>query len=214
MVLRAGENVYCAEVESAIYEHGDVYEAAVFGVPHERLGEEVACVVLRQPGSDLDADGLQDFLAETLAPFKVPTRIVFVDEQLPRNASGKILKRSLRESYFAAPSLIGHTPSVGPGRHRHAGEVLGRHHLGELGGGLIDQHLHVGVPLGEMGEHQPAGPRVAGHPPGVGGRQVAVPTGQSRSAEEKVASHTTRSAPAARSTAASHIPVSMTNAMR
>ena len=101
MVLRAGENVYCAEVESAIYEHGDVYEAAVFGVPHERLGEEVGCVILRQPGSTLDADGLKDFLAESLAPFKVPSRIAFADEQLPRNASGKILKRSLRDTYFA-----------------------------------------------------------------------------------------------------------------
>ncbi len=100
MVLRAGENVYCAEVESAIYEHGDVYEAAVFGVPHERLGEEVGCVILRQPGADLDADGLKDFLAESLAPFKVPSRIAFADEQLPRNASGKILKRELRDSYF------------------------------------------------------------------------------------------------------------------
>jgi len=104
MVLRAGENVYCAEVESAIYEHGDVYEAAVFGVPHERLGEEVGCVILRQPGSDLDADGLKDFLAESLAPFKVPSRIAFVDEQLPRNASGKILKRTLRDVHFAEGS--------------------------------------------------------------------------------------------------------------
>ena len=101
MVLRAGENVYCAEVESAIYEHGDVYEAAVFGVPHERLGEEVGCVILRQPGADLDADGLKDFLSESLAPFKVPSRIAFADEQLPRNASGKILKRTLRDVYFA-----------------------------------------------------------------------------------------------------------------
>ena len=104
MVLRAGENVYCAEVESAIYEHGDVYEAAVFGVPHERLGEEVACVILRQPGTDLDADELKDFLAESLAPFKIPSRIVFADEQLPRNASGKILKRTLRDTYFAPPA--------------------------------------------------------------------------------------------------------------
>ena len=104
MVLRAGENVYCAEVESAIYEHGDVYEAAVFGVPHERLGEEVACVILRQPGTDLDADELKDFLAESLAPFKIPSRIAFTDEPLPRNASGKILKRTLRDLYFAAPT--------------------------------------------------------------------------------------------------------------
>jgi acyl-CoA synthetase (AMP-forming)/AMP-acid ligase II len=100
MVLRAGENVYCAEVESAIYEHGDVYEAAVFGVPNERLGEEVGCVILRQAGSELDADRLRDFLAESLAPFMVPSRIAFADEQLPRNASGKILKRTLRDIYF------------------------------------------------------------------------------------------------------------------
>jgi len=104
MVLRAGENVYCAEVESAIYEHGDVYEAAVFGVPHERLGEEVACVILRQSDADLDADTLRDFLAESLAPFKVPSRIAFADQQLPRNASGKILKRALRDTYFGDAS--------------------------------------------------------------------------------------------------------------
>jgi long-chain acyl-CoA synthetase len=100
MVLRAGENVYCAEVESAIYDHLGVYEAAVFGVPHERLGEEVACVIVRKPDVDLTEDGLRDFLADSLAPFKIPTRIAFADERLPRNPSGKILKRELRESYF------------------------------------------------------------------------------------------------------------------
>jgi long-chain acyl-CoA synthetase len=102
MVLRAGENVYCAEVESAIYDHPGVYEAAVFGVPHERLGEEVACVIHRQPGSDLTADGLRDFLAGTLAAFKIPSRIAFSDERLPRNPSGKILKRELRTTYFGS----------------------------------------------------------------------------------------------------------------
>jgi long-chain acyl-CoA synthetase len=100
MVLRAGENVYCAEVESAIYEHPAVYEAAVFGVPHERLGEEVACVIQLKPGSSLTDDELRDFLAETLAPFKVPSRIAFTHERLPRNPSGKVLKRELRDSYF------------------------------------------------------------------------------------------------------------------
>jgi long-chain acyl-CoA synthetase len=100
MVLRAGENVYCAEVESAVYEHPAVYEAAVFGVPHERLGEEVACVVLRRPDTGLDADDLRDFLAETLAPFKVPSRIAFAEDRLPRNPAGKFLKRELRQTYF------------------------------------------------------------------------------------------------------------------
>jgi long-chain acyl-CoA synthetase len=101
MVLRAGENVYCAEVESAIYEHPAVYEVAVFGVPDERLGEEVACVLHLKAGSTLGGDELRDFLAGVLAPFKIPTRIAFSDERLPRNPSGKILKRQLRERYFA-----------------------------------------------------------------------------------------------------------------
>jgi long-chain acyl-CoA synthetase len=102
MVLRAGENVYCAEVESAIYDHPGVYEAAVFGVPSERLGEEVACVIQRKAESDLTEDDLRDFLAEKVAPFKIPSRIAFSDERLPRNPSGKILKRELRESYFGS----------------------------------------------------------------------------------------------------------------
>ncbi len=100
MVLRAGENVYCAEVESAIYEHPGVYEAAVFGVPHERLGEEVACVIQRKEAPGLTADELSEFLAERLAPFKIPSRVAFAEERLPRNPSGKILKRELREQYF------------------------------------------------------------------------------------------------------------------
>ena len=101
MVLRAGENVYCAEVESAIYEFPGVYEAAVFGVPDERLGEEVACVVQRKEGAEFSARELQEFLAGRLALFKVPSRIAFTEERLPRNPSGKILKRELRQLYFA-----------------------------------------------------------------------------------------------------------------
>jgi long-chain acyl-CoA synthetase len=97
MVLRAGENVYCAEVEAAIYEHPDVYEAAVFGVPHERLGEEVACAIVPKPGKTIEPDPLREFLAQHLAPFKIPTRIHVATEQLPRNPAGKILKRQLRD---------------------------------------------------------------------------------------------------------------------
>jgi len=102
MVLRAGENVYSAEVESAIYEHPGIYEAAVFGVPHERLGEEVAVVIHRKAESNLDADELRSFLGDKLAAFKIPSRIAFSDERLPRNPSGKILKRDLRETFFTA----------------------------------------------------------------------------------------------------------------
>jgi len=102
MVLRGGENIYCAEVEAAIYEHPAVYEAAVYGIPHERLGEELACHVMVKPGATLDVGELQRFVGERLANFKVPTTVTIVTEQLPRNASGKILKRELRDSVVAA----------------------------------------------------------------------------------------------------------------
>ena len=98
MVLRAGENVYCAEVEAALYEHPSVYEAAVFGVPHERLGEEVAAAVFPRSGATVTADELQDHVRSRLAAFKVPSRIWIVGEPLPRNASGKFLKRELRDT--------------------------------------------------------------------------------------------------------------------
>ncbi|MGH9085577.1 MAG: class I adenylate-forming enzyme family protein [Acidimicrobiales bacterium] len=97
MVLRGGENVYSAEVEAAIYEHPAVYEAAVFGVPHERLGEEVATVVYVRPGHDLTVEGLQAHVGERLAAFKVPSIVQLVHAPLPRNPAGKILKRDLRD---------------------------------------------------------------------------------------------------------------------
>src|SRR4029079_5296954 len=87
MILRGGENVYCAEVESAIYGHPAVHEAAVFGIPDERLGEEVAAAVMLKPGMALTADQLRAFLAQSLASFKVPTRVFFREDPLPRNAS-------------------------------------------------------------------------------------------------------------------------------
>ncbi len=102
MVLRGGENVFCAEVEAALYEHPDVHEAAVFGVPHERLGEEVAAAVMPRAGAQLTVEALQAHVGERLAPFKVPSRIEIVDAPLPRNASGKILKRELRDQLAGA----------------------------------------------------------------------------------------------------------------
>jgi len=96
MVLRGGENIYCAEVEASIYEHPAVYEAAVYGIPDERLGEELACHIMVKQGETLDEGEFTAFLSERLAKFKVPTRITVVNESLPRNASGKILKRELK----------------------------------------------------------------------------------------------------------------------
>jgi long-chain acyl-CoA synthetase len=102
MIIRAGENIYCAEVEAAIYEHPAVYEAAVFGIPHERLGEELVAAIYLKADTRLDADELQAHVAGRLASFKVPSKVVFVTAQLPRGASGKILKRELRDSLAAA----------------------------------------------------------------------------------------------------------------
>ena len=98
MVLRGGENVYCSEVEAAIYEHPDVAEAAVFGVPDDRLGEVVGVAIVRAPGASLDEGVLADFLGGKLAKFKIPERIFFMDEALPRNANGKFMKRELRDA--------------------------------------------------------------------------------------------------------------------
>jgi long-chain acyl-CoA synthetase len=102
MVLRAGENVYAAEVESAIYELPEVYEAAVFGVADERLGEEVACVVRLKAGEAMSGDALREALTTSLAAFKIPSLVAFSEEPLPRNPAGKVLKRALRERYFLA----------------------------------------------------------------------------------------------------------------
>jgi long-chain acyl-CoA synthetase len=101
MILRGGENVYSAEVEAAIYEHPAVFEAAVFGLPHERLGEEVACAVMLRPGARLTEEELRAYLAARLAAFKVPARVAFTNEPLPRNAAGKFLKREMPQRYFA-----------------------------------------------------------------------------------------------------------------
>ena len=99
MILRGGENVYSAEVESTIYEHPGVHEAAVFGVPHERLGEEVAVAVLPKPGFVVNPAELQKFVGSRLAAFKVPVHVFVVTEPLPRNAAGKFLKRELRDTF-------------------------------------------------------------------------------------------------------------------
>ncbi|MEY2774853.1 MAG: hypothetical protein RLZ74_1240 [Actinomycetota bacterium] len=97
MILRAGENVYGAEVESAIYEHPAVHEAAVFGVPHERLGEEVGVAILPNDGMTLTAEDLWSFLDGKIANFKIPTKVAIMNEPLPRNAAGKFLKRELQQ---------------------------------------------------------------------------------------------------------------------
>jgi long-chain acyl-CoA synthetase len=100
MIIRAGENVYSAEVEAAIYDLACVHEAAVFAMPDVRLGEEVACVVMLKPGATLDSGELRTFLAGKLANFMIPTRVAFTSDPLPRNAAGKFLKRDMPRRYF------------------------------------------------------------------------------------------------------------------
>ena len=97
MVLRGGENVYCAEVESAIFEHEAVSEVTVFGVPDERLGEEVAAAVYLNDTDSINAEALRTFLQGRIAKHKIPQYLWFLQEPLPRNASGKFLKRELQE---------------------------------------------------------------------------------------------------------------------
>jgi long-chain acyl-CoA synthetase len=97
MVLRGGENVYCSEVETIIYQNDAVAETAVFGIPDERLGEEVAAAVVLKPGASLTEDELRAFLGERIAKHKIPAKVWFLDDQLPRNANGKFVKRELRK---------------------------------------------------------------------------------------------------------------------
>jgi long-chain acyl-CoA synthetase len=98
MVLRGGENVYCSEVEAAIYELDGVAEAAVFGVPDDRLGEIVGAAIVLAPGASMTEAQLLEQLGEHLAKFKIPERVWFLNESLPRNANGKFVKRDLKES--------------------------------------------------------------------------------------------------------------------
>jgi long-chain acyl-CoA synthetase len=97
MIIRGGENVYCSEVESALFEHPAVLDAAVIGVPHQVLGEEVGAVVQLKPGHAASADELRSHVRDRLAGFKVPAHVWLRDQDLPRNPAGKVLKRDLRD---------------------------------------------------------------------------------------------------------------------
>ncbi len=101
VVIRGGENVYCAEVEAVLFQHPDVQDVAIIGLPHRELGEEVTAVVEPREGHTIDANDLQGFVAQHLARFKVPTRVIVIDEPLPRTATGKVLKRQLKDLYAA-----------------------------------------------------------------------------------------------------------------
>jgi long-chain acyl-CoA synthetase len=99
MLLRGGENIYCIEVEDVLYQHSAVMDAAVVGIAHRILGEEPGAVVTLKPDTAASEEELRAFVAERLAAFKVPVRIVFWPEMLPRNPSGKILKTELKKIF-------------------------------------------------------------------------------------------------------------------
>lgn len=101
IIIRGGENISCVEVEAAIYMHPGVLEAAVFGLPDERLGEIVGAAVVLREGSELTGEALRAYLADHLAAFKIPAHIWFHTQQLPRIATGKIFKRQLKADYAA-----------------------------------------------------------------------------------------------------------------
>ena len=96
IVIRGGENIGCAEVEYAISEHPEVSEVSVYGIPEERLGEMLCCSIMLQADSVLNSEQLTSFLSSRIAGFKIPERIFFQYEQLPRIATGKIAKKELR----------------------------------------------------------------------------------------------------------------------
>lgn len=101
MLIRGGENIYCIEVESALYDHPAVMDASVVGIPHKVLGQEVGAVVQLKPGMSASEDELRAHVRNQLAAFKVPVEVQFQDEPLPRNANGKILKPILRDRFEA-----------------------------------------------------------------------------------------------------------------
>jgi long-chain acyl-CoA synthetase len=101
IIIRGGENISCQEVEAAIYEHAEVNECAVFGLPDERLGEVVGAVIWVKPGSSLTAEDMCSFLSARLAPYKVPCKIWMSNDALPKLGSEKIDKVSLRNRYRA-----------------------------------------------------------------------------------------------------------------
>jgi fatty-acyl-CoA synthase len=101
MIISGGENVYPAEVENAIFGHPEVQEVAVIGVPDAKWGETVKALVVRAPNSDISESDVIAWARQRIAAYKAPRSVDFI-EALPRNASGKVLRRALREPYWRA----------------------------------------------------------------------------------------------------------------
>jgi acyl-CoA synthetase (AMP-forming)/AMP-acid ligase II len=96
VIIRGGNNVHASDVESVLLEYPGIREAAVAGIPHPVLGEDVAAWIVLVEGAEVDTEKLRSFLSERLSDYKIPRKIAFIDE-LPRNATGKVVKRALVE---------------------------------------------------------------------------------------------------------------------
>ncbi len=101
MLIRGGENIYCVEVEDVLMKDKRILDAAIVGVPHQVLGEEVGAVILLEDGAEMTSADVTALVREHLAAFKAPNHVCFVEEPLPRNAAGKVLKGELRKLFIA-----------------------------------------------------------------------------------------------------------------
>lgn len=99
MVISGGSNIYCTMVEAPFLEHPDILDCAAFGIPHEDLGEALAIAVELRVGAELDEAALVEFAKHNLGGYMVPKKVVFM-ENLPRDPSGKIYKRKLRDPFW------------------------------------------------------------------------------------------------------------------
>ena len=109
LVIRGGYNVYPREIEELLYQIPEILEAAVFGVPHVDLGEELAAVVVLKEGARMEPDAIRQYVKDRVAPYKYPRIIKIVKGPLPKSGSGKILKKDVKEGimkeYLLGPTL-------------------------------------------------------------------------------------------------------------
>ncbi|MCZ6644323.1 MAG: AMP-binding protein [Gammaproteobacteria bacterium] len=99
MVVSGGENIYPREIENTLFEHSAVADAAVIGIPSEQWGESLLAFITLKPGETANGDDIVEFCRGKLAGYKIPRQVEFIDV-IPRNASGKVLKKDLREPYW------------------------------------------------------------------------------------------------------------------
>ena len=104
MVITGGENVYTTEVEAALYQHAEVHETAVIGVPDEKFGEALFAVIVPVPGSSLNEEAVIEHCRGRIGSYKIPRKMAFVEE-MPKSAMGKILKAELRKMYGGSEKI-------------------------------------------------------------------------------------------------------------